>query len=117
MRSVPYRTDMHAMSSLINDDALIDLHFKGPAYTWSGGGPCSEQIFERLDRCLVSGCWSAMFPDAILEHLIRASSDHCPILLHLQFPMKQKNHLFRFEEFWLHYRDARLTNFWPGSYC
>lgn len=60
---------------------------------------------KRLDRCLVSCEFLDRFPN--LEHLPRSSSGHCTILLHSDFLYTRRRLRFRFEDFWLCYRDIQ----------
>lgn len=63
------------------DTGLVDLGFRGPAYTWTNCQHTSTAIFQRLDRILVSSSWSQTFPHAYVNHLPRIHSDHAPLLL------------------------------------
>lgn len=56
-----------------------------------------------LDRCLVNQGCVDLFPEAIVHHLPRLSSDHNPLLLEL-YPCKASH--FRFEALWLGYPDS-----------
>ena len=38
-------------------------------------------VHVRLDRVLASANWCAHFPFVVVQHLMAAKSDHCPILL------------------------------------
>lgn len=67
--AVKFHRDVREFSNYINNNALIDLKFKGPQFTWSNGGPGRGTIFKRLDRCLVSESWLNLFPNALLENL------------------------------------------------
>lgn len=86
---------------MVNDAGLIDLGYKGPAYTWSncrGGG---DLILERLDRVLATIEWTGMFPKAEVLHLPRLNSDHNPILLRMEpKPIRRKPN-FKVENWWL----------------
>lgn len=72
--------------------------WRGP----TGGG----RVFKRLDRCLASPLWMERFPPAILEHLPRISSDHCPLIIDTAPNLQDRQNLFQFEEIWLHYKES-----------
>ncbi|KAG6514184.1 hypothetical protein ZIOFF_024527 [Zingiber officinale] len=54
---------------------LLDAGFVGDIYTWT-----NKRIQKRLDRILTSS-WNDKEFDVRLEHLNRATSDHCPLLI------------------------------------
>ena len=59
-----------------HDNQLIDLHFKGPCFSWS-----RRSLFKRLDRAICNNQWNASFTEASVLHLLKFHSDHCPILV------------------------------------
>lgn len=81
--SALFRRDVSDFANFISNNELLDLKLKGPRLTWSNGGPGKGTLFKRLDRCLISESWLESFPNALLENMSRSSSDHCPLLLHL----------------------------------
>ncbi|XP_057791179.1 uncharacterized protein LOC131008309 [Salvia miltiorrhiza] len=60
---------------------LLDLGFVGEPFTWTNNQRGEDNIMERLDRIFGSEGWIAAFPGFEVSHLLRKSSDHCPILL------------------------------------
>jgi hypothetical protein len=87
---------------------LIDLGYKGPAFTWTNSRYTSDPIFERLDRAIVITSWQENFSMACVNHLPMIYRDHAPILLRTN-PMMQKRGV-RIEYWWL-----RLNGF--GDEC
>lgn len=90
---------------------LIDLGFKGPAYTWTNKQNSSHAIYKRLDRVLANVQWTQSHPEATVHHLPRIHSDHSPILLrtrrHTRSTKKFKMESWwfmeeGFQEVWLH---------------
>lgn len=81
---------------------MIDIGYSGARFTWSNHRPLTHLIQERIDRVFINAEWNILFPEALVQHLERAHSDHCPILLCLD-----KNHdvrlprPFRFQPMWL----------------
>ncbi|XP_020236673.1 uncharacterized protein LOC109816188 [Cajanus cajan] len=67
---------VQAFRSCINQTSLMDMGYNGAPFTWRRGN-----LFERLDRALVSYEWCVRFPDASLSHLNPLKSDHTPILV------------------------------------
>ena len=75
----------------------LDLGFVGPKYTWTNHRPITSLILERIDRCFVNLRWRLLYPEAIVTHLPRTFSDHCPILVELCKPSANNfNKPFRF---------------------
>lgn len=60
---------------------MIDIGFSGTWFTWSNHHPLVHLIQERIDRVFVNAEWNDLFPEAFVQHLERAYSNHCPILL------------------------------------
>ncbi|XP_070046535.1 uncharacterized protein [Nicotiana tomentosiformis] len=84
----------------INSCELFDLGYKGSPFTWWNGRPNEECIFKRLDRILVNLPFQNLFPDIEMEHLIKTSSDHAPLLMSSgEKPMKIVKP-FKFLNFW-----------------
>ena len=60
---------------------MLDLGFAGPKYTWTNCRPISSMILERINRCFANPVWRILFPEALVTHLPRTFSDHCPVLI------------------------------------
>jgi len=65
----------------IDTNALIDLGFTGPQFTWSRGPNSETKKCARLDRGLCNQEWRLLFEEAGVHHLLQNQSDHCPILI------------------------------------
>ncbi|KAM6582558.1 hypothetical protein CsatB_009560 [Cannabis sativa] len=103
-----YAFDLRRM---VNRVGLVDLGFQGPTFTWAKGlrqrltaGRGSNKR-ARLDRGLVSSDWRVLLPNAIIEHLSAAVSDHRPILLDSSGGIRCHSRLFKYENMWA--RDKR----------
>ncbi|KAH1120608.1 hypothetical protein J1N35_003768 [Gossypium stocksii] len=83
---------------------LNDLGFLGRWFTWERGRFVSTNIRERLDRCVASLDWMAMFPGYQVEHMNHSFSDHCPNLLNTSGcgidNYRARPSQFRFEAHW-----------------
>lgn len=77
---------MEKFQKLAQQAALIDLGYKGPAFTWSNNQFDGTLIMQRLDRVLATTDWTALFPAVAVYHLPRFNSDHHPILLRTSPP-------------------------------
>ncbi|KAJ1703007.1 hypothetical protein LUZ63_002786 [Rhynchospora breviuscula] len=99
-------TNNKAFRDLLSQTNLIDLGFKGPAYTWSSNLNTSKPIHQRLDRVIVTTTWSGLYPEAFVNHLPRIFSDHTPIILNTDKKLVHAKN-FRVEHWWLHYDSFR----------
>lgn len=76
-------------------------------YIWTNRHFSSKPIFERLDRCLANADWCASFPISNVYNmpLIHTISDHAPILLSMDGPVRRIKRTFKFENWWLKEQD------------
>ncbi|KAJ4821091.1 Endonuclease/exonuclease/phosphatase family protein [Rhynchospora pubera] len=91
--------DGERFKQFIFEAGLVDLGYKGPAFTWTNKRHVSEAIYQRLDRALATPQWLQNYPNAYVNHLPLIHSDHCPILLRLK-PLQAVNKDFKFEHWW-----------------
>ena len=97
---------------------LIDLGFSGLKFTWSNCRDLPNLIQQRLDRVWVNSGWKFLYPEAIVSHLARFNSDHCPLLLSLAPNLGQRGHRpFRFQPMWLSHDDfpGIVREAWEGN--
>ncbi|XP_019197152.1 PREDICTED: uncharacterized protein LOC109191019 [Ipomoea nil] len=59
---------------------LIDATYYGSCFTWWNGRRGEAAIWMRLDRCLYTSEWEAVFKTSV-RHLSKATSDHSPLLI------------------------------------
>lgn len=69
--------ECYQFHSLWNACNLLSLCFKGPRYTWTH---CHHGPKDWVELSL----WKSLFPEAVLSHLPRTHSDHCPMLIKLE---------------------------------
>ncbi|KAJ4813335.1 DNAse I-like superfamily protein [Rhynchospora pubera] len=113
------RFDVHnrLFRQFVFQTGLIDLGFKGPAFTWTNKRYTSEPIYERLDRVLVNDDWSDMYAKAEVLHLPRIYSDHAGILLKLEGYRDRRRKEFKVEHCWLQEEGftANCKDWWEES--
>ncbi|XP_071678491.1 uncharacterized protein [Lolium perenne] len=105
------RSRMNAFRLMIKNCGLFDLGFSGPAYTWTNKRFTTKPVFERLDRCLVNAEWCDIYPVSNVYNmpLIHSLSDHAPILLSTDGPVRKTKRSFKFENWWLKEEDFNTT--------
>jgi hypothetical protein len=74
---------MADFSSVLSFCNLHDIDFAGPPCTYDNKQNEKRNVKARIDRVVASHCWSALYPEAKLTHVISARSDHLPLLLEL----------------------------------
>jgi exonuclease III len=82
------------------DAKMIDLGFKGSAFTWTNRPHVSSTTHVRLDRALANVEWCNNHLDAYVNYMHRIHSDHCPILLRTKGDNRWCRS-FRLENWWL----------------
>jgi len=80
---------------------LHDLGFSGLPWTYNNNQGGNRNVRVRLDRGVTNTDWSALFPDAAVQHLTSSRSDHKALLLVAQ-PVEQRSRgsIFRYEIMW-----------------
>jgi hypothetical protein len=98
-------SQMLGFRDMVDVNGLCDLGFEGRPWTFekrvAGGSFCRV----RLDRALATPDWCARFPNASVQHLSAACSDHSPILLRFSGSRMigrwgKENKPFRYELMW-----------------
>ncbi|XP_020681098.1 uncharacterized protein LOC110098580 [Dendrobium catenatum] len=92
-------------SFMINND-LHEVRSMGPRFTWCNNKSGSARILEKLDICLINFTALNIIHLALVKHLPRIASDHCPILLKIFKPFEFYNRDIRYEEVWASYHGA-----------
>jgi hypothetical protein len=94
---------MEAFRRTLEDCFLCDLGFKGIKYTWRNGRAGGEFTKERLDRVVANTDWRNLWSDVEVLVLANRSSDHHPILMHVNKKeeyAKRRGKPFRIEASW-----------------
>ena len=96
---------MAAFREVLADCSLQDLGFQGAAFTWSNRRLSGDLVRVRLDRSVANAEWISLFPNARVQHIVVAASDHMGLLIHMdpaQAPnICRKKIRFRFEHMWV----------------
>lgn len=117
---------MNKFRTLAQRAALIDLGYRGPAYTWCNNQYKGNLIMQRLDRVLATAPWTALHPAAAVYHLPRFNSDHHPILLRTSPPPPRIQKKFKTENWWLLHPQfeevckqaiSRASQSWSSASC
>ncbi|KAI0496491.1 hypothetical protein KFK09_022808 [Dendrobium nobile] len=90
---------------MINND-LHEVGAMGPKYTWCNNKSLGARILEKLDRCLINSTALNSIHIALVKHLSRIASDHCPVLLEIFKPMLVYSKEIWYEEVWATYHGA-----------
>lgn len=121
-RSSPDIAPIADFQSCLHDCGLIDLPCTGCTYTWTGIRS-SGRMWKRLDRALVTSSWLFSFGSTSVDVLARATSDHCPLLLHIGSLSPPAGRPFKFQTFWTSfgYCAVQLVSavcfFWDVQFC
>nr|XP_009611219.1 uncharacterized protein LOC104104767 [Nicotiana tomentosiformis] len=76
-----YPPEIENFAFCVNSSSLFDTGYKRSPFTWWNGRSDAGCIFKSLDRILVNQPFQTLFPNIEVEHLIRTSSDHAPLLM------------------------------------
>ncbi|KAI0510829.1 hypothetical protein KFK09_011438 [Dendrobium nobile] len=92
-------------SFMINNDLHL-VNSMGPKYTWCNNKSGSNRIWEKLDRCLINSSAMNFLHLALVKHLPRFASVHCPLVMELFKPVNSVRKDIRYEEVWATYYGA-----------
>ncbi|KAK8998720.1 hypothetical protein V6N11_084103 [Hibiscus sabdariffa] len=107
------------LSEFINRSCLIEMTLKGGSFTWSNQRCDDAAILEKLDRILISGEWSFLFPKAVGLLEAATALDHNPIILLLDDHRKRRRRDFKFESKWLIEEEcsSNVNEAWSNTHC
>ena len=113
-------TQVQGFQEALQINELLNLGFVGHAFAWTNGQANDSNIQERLDRAVATIDWKEAFPKAVVQHLQRYKSDHCPILVDIlgeSMKKHRKPHIYRFEEVWLQNLECEkvIENIWQEN--
>lgn len=99
----------NGLYNLILDFSLVDLGFVGPLFTWCNSRKGNRQIKGRIDKGYATSAWTTLLPKALISHLPRTTSDHCPIFLQTVGGSFTGSKPFIFEQFWFQELGCKST--------
>lgn len=91
------RSQIDGFQSMLSEYELMDLGFKGTAYTWTNNQVGEANIRERLDKAFATMAWRDWFSFAQVFHESIIGSDHYPLIVNCYVPPKRVPQLFKFE--------------------
>jgi len=94
-------THITAFNQTIEDLGILELPLLDCLFTWSNLR--ATPTLARLDRMFVNSAQCTTFPQTALSSLVRPTSDHTPLIVHMSTEI-QKASIFCFENAWLHNR-------------
>ncbi|KAJ0081099.1 hypothetical protein Patl1_12280 [Pistacia atlantica] len=75
---------MEEFNNCIDHYGLLDMQVTGRRLSWCNGHEGHTRSWARLDRAPINIHYANRFPSACFEYLNRRTSDHCPMLIHVQ---------------------------------
>lgn len=103
------RSRVENFQSVISNCALLDLEFKGNAFTWTNNQAGEACVRERIDRAMANLEWRLKFPCAQVFHEVILGSDHCPLIVNCDVPLQKVPKLFKFESMWSTHPDCEMV--------
>ncbi|CAL1411808.1 unnamed protein product [Linum trigynum] len=102
----PRNESVIPFKNFVDDNALMDLGFKGYPFTWNNNREGQRRVEERLDRALCSASWRSKFRNALVFHELPIESDHWPLRLEMKGTKVRSNPPFRFDSRWLNQEEC-----------
>ena len=92
------------LNNFMNRLNAVSVPATGYPFTWKKRVQ-SHLIYERLDRAIIRNDWVNLYPDTIITHGAFSCSNHCPIILSVNTPIRRRKKLpFRFQNYWCQYK-------------
>ncbi|KAF5481578.1 hypothetical protein F2P56_002218 [Juglans regia] len=98
---------MEMFRELMRDGNLFDLGWRGDMYTWSNSHTYATFTKERLDRVVANPQWMNFYSETWVEVLVARTSDHKPLLVHInvqnpstRMQVRQRKKGFKYEACW-----------------
>lgn len=83
----------------VDDVGLREVVYYGGTYTWWNGRHGEQSVWKRLDRCLVNEEWETKMK-TYTQYLSKAASDHAPMVINVDPPIKIGKKPFMFLNIW-----------------
>ncbi|XVF82809.1 hypothetical protein PTKIN_Ptkin16aG0079700 [Pterospermum kingtungense] len=104
MGNLRRESQMEQFRECVEQSGLIDLGFVGAWFTWQRSVTENINVKERLDRCFANRSWYDLFPNYKVAHLTASVSDHYPIIMYTDAPLRRNSgrgrRRFHSEAFW-----------------
>ncbi|XP_062118257.1 uncharacterized protein LOC133831865 [Humulus lupulus] len=114
LNSIYNTRSMKMFDALIRELNLVDPKLQNGWYTWSNYR--QKPICCRLDKFFHTPSWSEFYPFIRQEVLVRAVSDHSPVVLD-SCPPSRGPSPFKFDNTWLEHKDfsRNLQDWWASA--
>ncbi len=107
-RIARHQAQMNRFREVINTCYFHAINYDGPRFTWCNNRTDHGRVLARLDRGFLNVEGYLKFPNAIAQHMIESSSDHCAILFNLEGrPRMRVKRRFHFAAMWTRSEDFR----------
>ncbi|XP_050238237.1 uncharacterized protein LOC126687724 [Mercurialis annua] len=100
--------------NFLTEANLNELNSKGNWFTWTNIQCGDNRVWRKIDRALVSESWLNSF-DAKASFLNHGISDHSPVIITFNEPVRVNCKPFRFFNIWTEHKDFRETD--RDSWC
>ncbi|XP_026384372.1 uncharacterized protein LOC113279955 [Papaver somniferum] len=90
-----------SVNAMIQNIGLEDLGFIGNEHTWKNNNLGTGKRRSRIDMALGNAAWNSVFPSSRVLHLSQIGSDHCLIMLIIDYNQPKLWKLFKFFQTWL----------------
>ncbi|KAF7802272.1 reverse transcriptase [Senna tora] len=112
------RLRVFGSKKLLEDYGLFDLEYNGPLFTWINKRVGEAHIKEKLDWVLGNLELFCLFPKGQVFVNPLVGSDHCALVVDMNFVDQRSPRCFRFEMFWVDHLDYKeiVSRGWDACY-
>lgn len=80
----------------------------GHYYSWQRDEANGKRMLSRIDHCISNEIWRNSFPESIVQHLNKATSDYYSLVLEVKYTISGGGRLFCFFNHLLQHKDFFL---------
>lgn len=97
--------------------AAVETKYRDRDWTWANNWDGESFVEERLDRFLISPEWIQHYPNTVVQHILKQTSDHSLLLLENKPQGQQMSRRFYFDKQFLDLPDVEsvIQNAWNSS--